>query len=79
MFGIAVFWAVIAFILAIIWCYQFIELMLLSEADFPGKHDKILWALAFLALPPLTPFAFSFWMRAYLVVRSAEKDMNEKQ
>jgi hypothetical protein len=65
--------------IAIIWCYQFIELMLLSETDFPGKHDKILWALAFLALPPLTPFAFRFWMRVYLVVRDAEKNMDEKK
>jgi hypothetical protein len=79
MCGFAVFWAVIAFILAIIWCYQFVELMLLSETNFPGKHDKILWALAFCALPPLAPFAFSYWMHAYLLVRNAEKDMNEKK
>lgn len=72
-------WAVIALILAAIWCYQFIELMLLSDTDFPGRYDKILWALTFMALPPLAPFAFSFWMRAYLVVRRAEKETSEKK
>ena len=40
------------------WLTQFIQLMLMSELDFPGRHDKILWTFAFLIVVPLAPFAF---------------------
>lgn len=59
--------------LLIFWCYQFCKLMLLSDADFPGKHDKILWFIAFCVLPIFTPFAFLSWNQAYLELRTIEK------
>jgi hypothetical protein len=34
--------------ICIFWVYQFVQLMLLSEADFPGKYDKCLWTAAFI-------------------------------
>ncbi len=51
--------------LCIYWCYQFIQLMLLSESDFPGEHDKILWVVAFVFLFFLAPFAFHAWKTTY--------------
>jgi hypothetical protein len=70
---------VISVVLGIFWCYQFIKLMLLTDADFPSKHDKILWAVGFFVLPPLAPFAFLFWMRAYLEMRDAQRTINDKK
>jgi hypothetical protein len=57
------------FLIAIVWIYQFIQLMLLSERDFPGGRDKVLWAAAFIVMFPLAPFAFIFWKTAYRAMR----------
>ena len=55
--GICIFW---------IFCiYQFVQLMLLSEADFPGKYDKCLWTTAFLIAFLPAPFVFFGWKYAY--------------
>ena len=51
--------------ICIFWVYQFVQLMLLSEADFPGKYDKCLWAAAFIITFLLAPFAFFGWKYAY--------------
>jgi hypothetical protein len=64
---------VLATAFAIFWCRRFIELMLLSDSDFPGKYDKTLWGVAFILMFFLAPFAFAFWKHAYLVMRAAEK------
>jgi hypothetical protein len=69
---------VVFIVLAVFWCRQFVELMLLSDADFPGKHDKILWVFAFLVGFLVVPFAFVFWKQGYLVVRKAERDTKDK-
>jgi hypothetical protein len=63
------------FVVGLVWIYQFIQLMLLSEGDFPARHDKIVWATAFIVIFPFAPFAFIFWKRAYLSMR--EKLMRE--
>jgi hypothetical protein len=49
----------------VFWVYQFVQLMLLSEADFPGKYDKCLWAAAFIIAFVAAPFAFLGWKAAY--------------
>lgn len=49
----------------VIWLWQFIQLMLLSDSDFPGKYDKILWVAAFLLVCVVAPFAFLWWKTAY--------------
>ena len=51
--------------MVVIWLWQFIQLMLLSDSDFPGKYDKILWVAAFLLVCVVAPFAFLWWKTAY--------------
>ena len=58
-------------IFCIFWVYQFVQLMLLSEVDFPGKYDKCLWTAAFLIAFPLAPFAFFGWKFAYKAMLKA--------
>ena len=60
-----VFWAVF-------WVYQFVQLMLLSDSDFPGKHDKVLWGAAFVLAFPVAPFAFLWWKTVYRMMRQKE-------
>ena len=67
--------ALIVFIvIAIIWVYQLIHLMLLADSDFPGRYDKILWVAAFVCVFLLAPFAFIYWKQAYLSLRSEERE-----
>ena len=56
---------VLVFGVCIFWVYQFVQLMLLPEADFPGKYDKFLWTAAFIFVFLLAPFAFYGWKYAY--------------
>jgi hypothetical protein len=64
---------VVGILLLVFWICQFISLMLLSDADFPGRHDKVLWAAAFLLLFVVAAFAFYYWKMAYRSMRQAEK------
>ena len=52
--------------LAVLWIIQFVFLMGLQDEIFPGSHDKILWVVAFLVCPFLTPFAFLLWQKVKL-------------
>jgi len=56
-------------VLAIYWLREFVQLMLLSDDDLPGRYDKVAWALAFAFLPFLAPFAFSAWKKGYVTLR----------
>jgi hypothetical protein len=56
----------------IFWVYQFVQLMLLSDADFPGKYDKCLWLATFILALLLAPFAFLGWKSAYQAMRAAK-------
>ena len=60
--------------LVLFWCRQFVELMLLSDSDFPGRHDKILWVAAFFLAFFLAPFVFTFWKQAYIAMRAEERN-----
>lgn len=53
--------------LGIFWVYQFAQLMLLSDANFPGRYDKCLWVAAFCLACVLAPFAFLLWKRTHLL------------
>ena len=68
---VAIFLIVILWIC--FWICQFVSLMLLSDSDFPGRHDKILWAAAFILLFLVAPFVFYYWKMAYRSMRQAEK------
>jgi hypothetical protein len=52
-------------VFVLIWAYQFIQLMLMSDEEFPGRSDKITWSLVFVIMMPLAPFVFLFWRGAY--------------
>lgn len=52
----------------IFWLWQFVQLMLLSDVDFPGRYDKPLWAATFLFVWPAAPFAFLAWKSGYLAM-----------
>jgi NADH:ubiquinone oxidoreductase subunit 3 (subunit A) len=49
-----------------VWCSQFIQLMLLSDEDFPGKYGKALWFAAFILLNFIGCGLFIWWKQAYL-------------
>ena len=46
---------------AILWLFQFIQLMRLRDDLFPGRFDKCLWVAAFIGGFYLAPIAFVFW------------------
>jgi hypothetical protein len=58
--------------ICVFWVYQFVQLMLLSEANFPGKYDKCLWTAAFIIAFLLAPFAFLCWKSAYKAMLASE-------
>ncbi len=68
---------IVALIICIVWVYQFVQLMLLSEADFPGRYDKCLWTAAFIVAAGLAPFAFLGWKSAYKAMLDAEAGPKE--
>jgi len=64
--------AVIAVVLALFlffWIHQSVQLMCLSDADFPGRYDKVLWAAGFGLLFFATPIAFFVWKQVYRNMR----------
>ncbi len=64
--------------LGVYWCYQFIQLMMLSDSEFPGEYDKVLWVVAFVFMFPFTPFAFQAWKTAYLSMLSTQRTLPGK-
>ncbi len=48
-----------------IWIDEFVCLMGLHDEDFPGRHDKLIWAIALLFFAPMGIWAF----RSYRSVR----------
>jgi hypothetical protein len=63
-----------AIALCIFWSLQFVQLMLLSDSDFPGKYDKCLWTAAFIFAFFFTPFAFMGWKSAYQAMVTAQRE-----
>jgi hypothetical protein len=53
-------------LLAFVWAYQFVFLMLMKDDLFPGRSDKLIWGIAFCIMFPVTPFAFIYWRRTAL-------------
>ena len=62
---------------ALFWVYQFVQLMLLSDSDFPGRHDKILWVAAFVFAFFVAPFAFLWWKTGYRMMRREEQSRDQ--
>lgn len=57
---------VVSFVLIVLWVVYFAQMMSLADAEYPGKHDKILWFVVFLLFFFLAPFAFWIWKNFYL-------------
>ncbi len=62
----------------IVWIYQFVQLMLLTNEDFPGKYDKCLWTAAFILAFVLAPIAFMAWKNAYLAMARTQRQRSDK-
>ena len=56
------------------WMWQFVQLMLLSDDDFPGKNDKILWVVTFIVFFMFAPSVFQWWKLSSLHVRDIEQN-----
>jgi hypothetical protein len=76
--GITLAMMIAAAFVALFWVYQFIQLMLLSDSDFPGRYDKILWVAAFLFAFLVAPFAFLWWKTAYRMMRQEEQSPDQE-
>jgi hypothetical protein len=46
---------------AVLWIIAFAQLMGMSDAEFPGRYDKVLWVVAFALTFLLAPVAFWVW------------------
>jgi hypothetical protein len=47
-----------------VWIHEFLFLMNLTDADFPGRHDKLIWAMTLIALGPLGLWVFRLYRAA---------------
>jgi hypothetical protein len=47
------------------WCHEFVFLMGLRDQDFPGRHDKLVWAFLLFTFAPLTVWLFRAYRRAH--------------
>ncbi len=59
--AIACLWmamVVVGVLLLLMWISQFIVLMRMPDAAFPGRYDKALWVATFLVVGPLAPIVF---------------------
>lgn len=50
-----------------LWLREFVILMRASDADFPGRFDKVVWAAAILLLPPIGAPAFWAFRKVHWV------------
>lgn len=71
-------WGLIVGVLCWFWITQFIQLMIMSEYDFPGHRDKWLWGIAFFVLPFVAPFAFCGWKLVQSEQASFDQDRESR-
>jgi hypothetical protein len=50
-------------VLVAFWVRQFVNLMSARDEDFPGRHDKVIWAAALLLTNLVGAAAFAVWAR----------------
>ena len=63
----------------VFWAFQFVQLMALSQEDFPSRNDKLLWLIAFVVANVFAALAFWHWRRVMLEMRAAEREANHNQ
>jgi hypothetical protein len=61
--AVAAVFAVVLFARA--WLREFSFLMGVDDSAFPGHHDKLIWALLLIVLPPVGVYLFRAHRRAY--------------
>jgi hypothetical protein len=72
--GLAFFWVLILFL----WISQFVDLMSMSDSDFPGRYDKALWVVSFIVFFfLLAPLAFIFWKQRQRDRRAFDKELDD--
>jgi hypothetical protein len=54
------------------WCAQVLDLMSRPDSDFPGRNDKVLWALFLLFANFIGAVLYWYWKR--LVIESVDRD-----
>ena len=64
---------------AVYWVLQFAQLMALDEEDFPGRHDKTLWVIAFVVANVFAAAAFQWWKGVMQEMRAAERESNRTE
>jgi hypothetical protein len=60
----------VAFVLAVLflvraWLREFAFLMSVDDSAFPGRNDKLIWAVLLIVLPPVGVYLFRAHRRAY--------------
>lgn len=63
----------VGIILVLLWAFQFVQMMLLEDTDFPGRYDKILWLVTFITFFFIAPFLFMAWKNGIKHYRQAER------
>jgi hypothetical protein len=83
--GASVALAIGLFVLALIvifvacWLHEFRTLMLLGDDAFPGRHDKLIWALLLIVLPPVGVWLFRSYREArWPATKPASSDMGNE-
>lgn len=76
---LTIFYGGLGVVIAVLWIVQFVQLMLLSDSDFPGKYDKILWVVAFCVAIPVAPFAFLWWKSTYRSMLQEQEAKSHEQ
>jgi hypothetical protein len=61
---------------ALFWIYEFIQLMLLADEDFPGRYDKALWVAVFAVAFVVAPLAFYGWRIAH---RAMQEELDRRK
>ena len=65
--------SLVVLVIAYVWVTEFVRLMLLTNRELRGEHDKLIWAAAFVFVFFLAPFAFKVWRHAALAEQAARE------
>jgi hypothetical protein len=57
----------------VFWISEFVALMRLRDEAFPGRHDKLVWSVLMIVLPPVGAIAFGIYRRREWPAAGREK------
>jgi hypothetical protein len=62
------------------WCNEFVFLMSRRDEEFPGRNDKVIWAIALLVFAPVSVWLFrSFRLAQWPATKFVSVDYSELQ